>query len=1382
MSDAVRASVVRIVDAKGGTHGTGFLVSSDGVVVTCTHVAEAACKHGGIAVVFRFSEENAPRPAVLDEDLSLPADAADIAFLRLDDLPPADVAPAVLGSSMPRDAVLGDLKTYGFPFGKAPVDGLPGSIIVVGETRDAGSGLLLVESQEITGGFSGAPVWDGSDAVIGMVDSTVSKDERGRLGLNSLVRPIETLIEANPELRPSVPNPYLALDRFEAADADRYFGRAADADALVERLAASGFVVVVGESGCGKSSLVSAGLAKRLRRPVVGLADPRVVSFRHGEMPGIDPTSAAQEALRTLAGGATIFVVDELERLLLDDGIEIAVKRSFLHWLTGLPEQRGINVVTTLRRDCYPLILELGETEALIFDSHRLQLGQMSREDLEQVIRRPAESAHRHVEPALVAHLIDDVDERPGLLPLLGLTLWRLWEEDAHLGRLRLATYEHLAGGHPRRGIRGVIAMHADAVWSNLELQTREAARRLFLWLVLPVGEPARYVGATRPIDALGERDRELVRLLAQSRLLTLSDDPGIPSATVELAHDAVIRSWPAYREWADRSLRFLSWRKHELGPLQERWNRSDGDEDLLLPESALGRAREMADGFGSLLLESEQRYLDASVERVSRRHAAARRSVRRLWTTVAVLLLLVTASGVFLTIALREVHQEHRQRVEAEQQRRLAVSRERAARALGELDRDPPRALKLARAAAGAAQTTEAREALARALASPVSRVLDTIGPTSSIAFSGDGSILADANGGVQIWAPNRGSLLKQWTSKLQVSKVAISADGSTIFALGAKKAAFWHWQTKASPIVVSAPKSVTDGCRFAPDGSRVACYGYALDVWDVRSGHRVLHRSLRSSGLGLHRSVVSDDGTRFAVITGSRTVAIGSVRSGRDLRTFHTRRSRTLDTVQLDRRGRRLLTTDDGGQFLVFDADTGTRLGRRNWPQHTVRTADGSEDWSAIATLLSTGRDIVYTRDGGRSVRIWNVARNRTFKTAFDWQDVLVLRPPTATRISVPVDGVMPVAVSADGHMAAALGSRGLTLIDVRTGHRLMELPAPRDGTTVAYSPDGQTLVMTLQTKDVWVWKPGVKVLRSVPPFSANGYLSNGRYTALSDNALAVTSTVTGHTTYRSGPIPGLEQASPMLSGNGGHFEVADYASKQVVSLDPPARGIKVWRAKDDVEVTSGRGEAVTIDSTYKHAQVIEMATGRVLLDLRHRDKDDGYYQASFAAKARLVALGTEHGVEIWDVPKRKLLRRIRSTAFYFALRPDGREIALAEVPQLRVLNLASGSSKIVADDLPDDTLALDGVAYTGAGQVVVNGRRSNVNSVTFVTRPRVFDVPTGRQLLAPDYGLSLNLSPHRDFVVISDDAAPPVTLRCDQCGDWDQLVARADRRVGR
>lgn len=73
-----------------------------------------------------------------------------------------------------------------------------------------------------------------------------------------------SLTPAPPPERASTECPYRGLASFGPGDADEFFGRDADIEALRERTRPGAVVTVIGSSGSGKSSLVLAGLLPRL--------------------------------------------------------------------------------------------------------------------------------------------------------------------------------------------------------------------------------------------------------------------------------------------------------------------------------------------------------------------------------------------------------------------------------------------------------------------------------------------------------------------------------------------------------------------------------------------------------------------------------------------------------------------------------------------------------------------------------------------------------------------------------------------------------------------------------------------------------------------------------------------------------------------------------------------------------------------------------------------------------------------------------------------------------------------------------------------------------------------------------------------------------------
>jgi len=119
------------------------------------------------------------------------------------------------------------------------------------------------------------------------------------------------------------PNPFPGLRPFREDEAHLFFGRENQVDAMVDKLAATHFLAVIGTSGSGKSSLVNCGLRPALRQGLMARAGTawRMAQFR----PGNDPIGAMA---RALARDGVLFHEDAAAGLTLAEIIETTLRLS----------------------------------------------------------------------------------------------------------------------------------------------------------------------------------------------------------------------------------------------------------------------------------------------------------------------------------------------------------------------------------------------------------------------------------------------------------------------------------------------------------------------------------------------------------------------------------------------------------------------------------------------------------------------------------------------------------------------------------------------------------------------------------------------------------------------------------------------------------------------------------------------------------------------------------------------------------------------------------------------------------------------------------------------------------------------------------------------
>jgi hypothetical protein len=193
-----RRSVVRI-DIGGEPKGTGF-VAGAGLVVTCAHVVAGADRQPSDQIRIVFHHGGEQREASVSSAFWRDPDGEDIAFLTYEgELPPAVVPVGwALYTGAPGDPCV----TFGYPDVDL-VNGLWGHGVVSGPVEEIGGRRLLqIRSPEVTGGFSGAPLFNQhTRLVIGMVSETTLPDDRGRLQETVFITPSDVLLSICPAVR-----------------------------------------------------------------------------------------------------------------------------------------------------------------------------------------------------------------------------------------------------------------------------------------------------------------------------------------------------------------------------------------------------------------------------------------------------------------------------------------------------------------------------------------------------------------------------------------------------------------------------------------------------------------------------------------------------------------------------------------------------------------------------------------------------------------------------------------------------------------------------------------------------------------------------------------------------------------------------------------------------------------------------------------------------------------------------------------------------------------------------------------------------------------------------------------------------------------------------
>ena len=529
-------------------------------------------------------------------------------------------------------------------------------------------------------------------------------------------------------------NPYRGLDVFEVEHAPIFHGRDQARAEAMDILQGSdersgGFLLIVGSSGSGKSSLVRAGILPHLPERCddqllqwqVGLTSPggstgAVVSgaghasfanlvaalrqampaWQHGygsdgELAnGLAATPALLGPLVAAylqsqgAGERVALVVDQAEELFDPQAVSPDLREAYVSCLQGLVATDRVWVLMTLRADQYALAQQVQNLVALK-QGRQLDLTAPGQAELADIISQPARSAGMRFERGSGGSLNQVIASEAAAfgdcLPLLEFTLAQLYEatvkqsgEEEGRQLITFATYEGLGG------IGGAIAAHVTAVEAQLrvalETDPVPVLQKLFPHLVRVDADAAQPSRRRVSIEALVGSDPQLhkavdVLTAPSSRLLALNaGDDDSATGQVALVHEILLRVWPALTAWLQVWQPLLH-KRERLSQQAQDWDAASRSQDLLLGAGLpLLDAQDVAKHLPLSLLSKE--LVDASAryheELAEAAELAARKRVRRLQ-------LMAVAGFVLTTIATISGVVAWQQREEARKQKQIAVT-----------------------------------------------------------------------------------------------------------------------------------------------------------------------------------------------------------------------------------------------------------------------------------------------------------------------------------------------------------------------------------------------------------------------------------------------------------------------------------------------------------------------------------------------------------------------------------------------------------------------------------------------------------------------------------------------------------------------------------
>ena len=402
--------------------------------------------------------------------------------------------------------------------------------------------------------------------------------------------------------------PFKGLQAFDFEDESIFFGREKAINEIVEKLKNQAedhkpFVLVIGQSGSGKSSLIKAGVLPRivLSGPVENI-DWRLATLSPGQYAGnlceafieslmqpkafpelVDMENIKNRIRAKFTEDAEsvcwqiedliksvhdrqhhkkdvrlLFFIDQFEEIFTHQNISQVQKQNFFELLNRLADSLKVWIIATIRSDYY----------ADFQDNHLIKLRgkyglydllNPNTNELKEIISEPAIRAGLHYESdefkgiSLESIILNDVKANANILPLLEFALTELYYRRTENNELTVEAYRDFGG------INGALATRAEACYNEMDDNLKKAFPSV-ISSMLGVNKETKkpYRKHSNFDEAIkNEEHRQIIDHFTKARLFVADKDEK-NQPYVSFVHEALIENWQRISDWFKGNLDYL--------------------------------------------------------------------------------------------------------------------------------------------------------------------------------------------------------------------------------------------------------------------------------------------------------------------------------------------------------------------------------------------------------------------------------------------------------------------------------------------------------------------------------------------------------------------------------------------------------------------------------------------------------------------------------------------------------------------------------------------------------------------------------------------------------------------------------------------------------